>query len=299
VREAHAATEPGPFARIAITGFGLIGGSIGLAIKRRWPSSLVIAIDQKHVLEAAMRVHAADVGGDTLVMAGDADLVILAAPVLQNIALLDQLPEYLPTGAVVTDVGSTKRLIVAAADANASLTFIGGHPMSGAASGGFAAARPDMFDGRPWILTPRPSSGQAPAVVPAALEKLEAFITGVGAVPRIMTADLHDRLVGAVSHLPQITASALMHVVGTLAGDAGLELAGPGLLDTTRLASSPPEIWRDIAASNEDVLRDALDALIKTMTELRASLGDGEKIESVFTSASRWREALVRARGEQ
>jgi prephenate dehydrogenase len=291
VREARASAEPGPFARIAIAGFGLIGGSIALAIKRRWPSSLVIAIDEKHVLEPAMRVHAADVGGDSLVMAGDADLVILAAPVLQNIALFEQLPEYLPSGAVVTDVGSTKRLIVAAADRNPSLIFIGGHPMSGAASGGFGAARPDMFDRRPWILTPGTRHGDA-------LAKLEAFITGVGAVPHIMTADLHDRLVGAVSHLPQITASALMHVVGKLAGDAGLELAGPGLMDTTRLASSPPEIWRDIAASNEDVLREALDALIKTMTDVRASLRDGEKIESLFSSASKWREALVRARGE-
>jgi prephenate dehydrogenase len=291
VREARGTTEPGPFSRIAIAGFGLIGGSIALAIKRRWPSSLVIAVDQKPVLEAAMRVHAADVGGDTLVMAGDADLVILAAPVLQNIALLEQLPEYVPAGAVVTDVGSTKRLIVAAAEARASLTFIGGHPMSGAASGGFAGARPDMFDGRPWILTP--GAGHEDAVA-----KLEAFITGVGAVPHIMTADLHDRLVGAVSHLPQITASVLMHVVGRLAGDAGLELAGPGLMDTTRLAASPPEIWRDIAASNEDVLRDALDALIRALTDLRASLGDGGKIEALFTSASKWREALVRARGE-
>ena len=292
VREARESTEPGPFSRVAIAGFGLIGGSIGLAVKRRWPSSLVIAIDQKHVLEAAMRVHAADVGGDTLVMAGDADLVILAAPVLQNIALLEQLPEYLPPAAVVTDVGSTKRLIVAAAEGSPSMTFIGGHPMSGAASGGFAGARPDMFDGRPWILTPGTRHADA-------IAKLEAFVGGIGAVPHIMTADLHDRLIGAVSHLPQITASVLMHVVGKLAGDAGLELAGPGLMDTTRLASSPPEIWRDIAASNEDVLREALDALIKTMTEIRSSLGDGEKIESVFSSASRWREALVRARGEQ
>src|SRR3954447_3656385 len=292
LREARATTEPGPFARVAIAGFGLIGGSIALAIKRKWPSSLVIAIDQKPVLEAAMRLHAADVGGDTLVMAGDAELVVLAAPVLQNIALLEQLPDYLPPTALVTDVSSTKRLIVAAADRHQSITFIGGHPMSGAATGGFGSARPDMFEGRPWILTPGTRHGDA-------LAKLETFVTGVGAVPHIMTPDLHDRLVGAVSHLPQITASVLMHVVGKLAGDAGLELAGPGLMDTTRLAASPPEIWRDIAASNEDVLRDALDALIRTLSDLRASLGDGEKLESVFTSASRWREALVRARGEQ
>src|SRR5256885_9635606 len=133
VREARGTGEPAPFARIAIAGFGLIGGSIALAIKRSWPSSLVIAIDQKHVLEPAMRVHAADVGGDSLVMAGDADLVILAAPVLQNIALLDQLPEYLPSGAVIPDAGRTKRLIDAAPGRPESLTFIGGRPLSSAA----------------------------------------------------------------------------------------------------------------------------------------------------------------------
>ena len=85
------------------------------------------------------------------------------------------------------------------------------------------------------------------------LARLDAFVTGLGAVPHIMSADLHDRLVGAVSHLPQVTASALMHVVGRLAGDTGLELAGPGLVDTTRLAASPADIWRDIAATNDDI----------------------------------------------
>jgi prephenate dehydrogenase len=113
-----------------------------------------------------------------------------------------------------------------------------------------------------------------------------------------MTPELHDRFVGAVSHLPQLSASALMHVVGQLAGDAGLELAGAGLLDATRLATSPPDIWRDVAATNADVLRDALDALIATLTGLRDSLESGERIDEVFTSARRWREALDRARGQ-
>ena len=238
-----------------------------------------------------MRACAADAAGDTFDVARDADLVILAAPVMENIVLLRHLPEYLQPNAIVTDVGSTKRAVVAAADAIPSLTFVGGHPMSGAATGGFAAARADLFDSRPWILTP----GAQPADT---LDRLDTFVTGLGAVPHIMTADLHDRLVGAVSHLPQLTASALMHVVGTLAADAGLELAGPGLMDATRLAGSPAEIWRDIAASNEDVLRDALDLMIRTMTDMRESLGRGDAIDSVFTSAARWREALVRARGE-
>jgi prephenate dehydrogenase len=267
----------GDFRRIAIVGVGLIGGSIAMAATRRWPSIHITSIDL-----------GADLGG-----AAEAELVILAAPILTNIALLAGLAGRLAPGTLVTDVGSTKRVIVAAADTVASLAFIGGHPMAGASHGGASHARANLFDGRAWILTPPANHS------PESLARLEQFVQGLGAVPHIMTPDLHDRFVGAVSHLPQLTASALMLVVGTLAGDAGLELAGAGLHDTTRLATSPPDIWRDVAATNEDVLRDALDTLIATLTELRDSLGSGQAIDEVFTSACRWREALERARGEE
>lgn len=163
--------------------------------------------------------------------------------------------------------------------------------MAGAARGGAVHARADLFEGRTWILTPRAEHASD------ALARLERFVAGAGAVPHIMTPELHDRFVGAVSHLPQLSASALMHVVGKLAGDAGLELAGPGLRDSTRLAASPVDIWRDIAATNDDVLRSALDALIHTLTELRDSLPDGGKVDEIFTSACRWRDALDRAAG--
>jgi prephenate dehydrogenase len=229
---------------------------------------------------------------DSMSHASGADLVILAAPVLANISRLSELQAHLSPGAIVTDVSSTKRLIVAAADALPSVTFIGGHPMAGAAYGGVSHAREDLFDGRPWILTPRPDHRPGP------LERLESFIVGLGGVPHIMTPDLHDRFVGAVSHLPQLTVSALMHVVGKLAGDAGLELAGAGLRDTTRLATSPPGIWRDVAATNEDVIREALDTLIRTLTEMRDSLGTGDTIDEIFTSARRWHESLQRTRGD-
>lgn len=263
------------FERVAIVGFGLIGGSIAQAASRRWPTIDIVPIEP-------------DLG---LAAVAGADLVILAAPVRANIALLAELPLHLAPAAIVTDTGSTKRATIAAAERAPSVAFIGGHPMAGAARGGIAQARADLFDGRPWILTPPASHA------PDSLMRLEAFVQGLGAVPHIMTPELHDRFVGAVSHLPQLTASALMHVVGKLAGDAGLELAGAGLHDTTRLATSPPGVWRDVAATNEDVLRDALDALIATLTELRDSLGSGQAIDEVFTSACRWREALNRAQG--
>jgi prephenate dehydrogenase len=162
--------------------------------------------------------------------------------------------------------------------------------MAGAASGGAANARADLFAGRPWILTPAAGTPTSSAT------RLDAFVSGIGAVPHVMTPDLHDRFVGAVSHLPQLTASAHMHVVGKLAGDAGLEIAGTGLLDTTRLATSPAGIWKDIAATNDDVLREALNELIRTLTDLRDTLGTGEAIDAVFTSACRWRTMIDRSR---
>jgi prephenate dehydrogenase len=283
--------DTGPFTRVGIVGFGLIGGSIALSAKRRWPSTAVVAVDDTAVVAAALKSGAADHASDDLAILADADLVVLAAPVLQNIAILERLPRVLRGRTLVTDVGSTKRRIVAAADRLPGVLFVGGHPMAGAARGGLSAAHAGLFDGHPWIVTPSPEDTSW-------LERLDAFITGLGAIPHVMTADLHDRLVAAVSHLPQVTASALMHVVGKLAGDAGLELAGQGLVDTTRLAASPAQIWRDIAATNEDMLRDALDALIRTLTDLRDGLGNAENIDATFTSATRWRDALLRARGD-
>jgi prephenate dehydrogenase len=264
------------FERVAIVGFGLIGGSIALAASRRWPSIRIVPFDAGAPIDGIRR----------------ADLVVLAAPILASISLLAELQPQLGPDTLVTDTGSTKRAMTAAAEQWPALSFIGGHPMAGAARGGIVNARPDLFDGRPWILTPpRGHDG-------GALTRLEAFVRGLGAVPHIMTPELHDRFVGAVSHLPQLTASALMHAVGALAGDAGLELAGAGLHDTTRLAASPPDIWRDVAATNEDVLRVALDTMIGTLEDLRDTLGTGRGVDEVFTSASRWRDALDRARGE-
>jgi prephenate dehydrogenase len=267
-------TEP-PFNRIAIVGVGLIGGSIARAAATAWPSMSVVPLDT----------------GDDLARVAGADLVVLAAPVLANVAILPGLARHLSRATLVTDVSSTKRLITAAAGAVPHLTFVGGHPMAGGTRGGVANARADLFQGRPWILTPSADTGPP-------LLRLEAFVAALGGVPHIMTPELHDRFVGAVSHLPQLTASALLHVVGTLAGDAGLEIAGAGLYDTTRLAASPAGIWKDVAATNHDVLRPAIDALIATLAEMRDSLETGEGIEAVFTSACRWREELDRSRGD-
>jgi prephenate dehydrogenase len=277
-----------PFGRIAIYGLGLIGGSIALAVKRRWPAATVLGIDRPNVVEAAVRMGAAEGGGEHLRVAAAADLVLLAAPVLQNVAALETLASHLPQPAVITDVGSTKRVMAEAARCLPErLRFIGGHPLSGAAVSGVEAARPDLFDDRPWILT---GTEQAP---PADVEALTQFVTGLRAVPHHMDPETHDRLLAYLSHLPQLTVSALMHVVGRHAGPEGLALAGRGLRDTTRLASSPAATWRDIAATNADHISAAIDDLIGALQQLKASSnGTLPELDAIFVSAARWKGVL-------
>jgi prephenate dehydrogenase len=316
---------PPIFSKIGIVGLGLIGGSIALRARELWPGALVIGVDNKDVLETAMRLHAIDVAADDLIVLAEADIVVLAAPVKQNIALLEELEENVHAAAVVTDTGSTKREIHAAAGAlPPRFTFIGGHPLAGAAQGGLEHARPDLFAGRPWLLTPdvptdagtaeaapyddlrrarapSPTGARAQLTTGArafqaseSLDKLTSFVAALGAEPRIVTAQAHDRLLAFLSHLPQLTASALMQVVGDTVGSEGLGLAGRGLADTTRLAASPADIWRDIAGTNADEIGPALDALISVLQELRRDLPDGDRLTEVFTDAARWRATLKR-----
>jgi prephenate dehydrogenase len=280
--------QPPIFQRVGIVGLGLIGGSIALAAREIWPGSLVIGVDRKDVLERAMVRHAIDVAADDEVVLADADLVILAAPIQQNLEILRHLPDNVTGSAVVTDTGSTKRAVVDAASALPDrFSFVGGHPLGGAARGGIEHARSDMFRGRPWLFTP--TAGQDGE----ALDKLQSFVSGLGAVPQILSPHDHDRLLAYISHLPQLTVSALMHVVGGAAKNEGLGLSGRGLQDTTRLASSPADIWKEVCATNADEIGSALDALIAVLRELRGDLRRGQALDGVFESANQWRETLL------
>ena len=278
---------PRPFDTIAIVGLGLIGGSIALAARRQWPAGLVIGVDDKRVIEQAMVRQAIDVAADDLVVIKEAELVVLAAPVEQNEARLAELDAHVPGAAVVTDTGSTKRAVMAAAAALPSrFTFVGGHPLGGAARGGIEFARADLFCGRPWLLTPASDAGGS---VP---ERLQRFVEALGAIPQTIEAAAHDRLLALVSHLPQITVSALMQVVGEGAGEAGLALSGRGLRDTTRLASSPAGIWKDVCRTNADEIGDAIDRLIALLGELKADLRRGQTLERVFAAAAAWKSRM-------
>lgn len=280
-----------PFQTIAIVGLGLIGGSVALAVRERWPSVRVAAVDHPSVLAHAAGSGAIDRAVQRIAELGGTDLLLLAAPVEQNVGLLREASAHLNPDAVMSDVGGTKRGIVRAAAALPPATvFVGGHPIGGAERGGVSFARADLFRGRPWVFTPDQS---APA---HAVERLFAFASGLGARPSTMDAGEHDRLMAFLSHLPQLTASVLMEIVGEAAAADGLRLAGRGLVDTTRLASSPADIWRDVCASNADVIGVALDALIARLTELRGNLGQGDVVEAVFVNAARWRAELMKGR---
>jgi prephenate dehydrogenase len=299
-----ALTEP-PFQTLAIAGLGLIGGSIALAVRERWPSIRIVGVDTPSVLAHAVGSGAIERGVAAIEEVGAPDLLILAAPVRQNAELLHRLaalrgasretplrnPADSPLrNTVVTDVGGTKRDIVAVADSlGAAFPFVGGHPIGGAERGGFGFARPDLFVGRPWILTP---GDNTPAV---ALARVEQFAAGLGARLATLTPGDHDRLMAHVSHLPQLTASALMAVIGSRAG-SGLRLAGRGLVDTTRLAASPASVWKDIAVSNADFIGEALDTLITALTELRNDLQHGDTLDRTFSEAERWRAELMKGR---
>ena len=284
-------SDPPVFPRIAIVGLGLVGGSIAFGARRAWPSTHVVAIDRAPVVREALSRCAIDAAADDLASVADADLIVLSAPVRQNVALLRRVAGHASPSAVITDVGGTKRTIVAAAAAlSEPVTFIGGHPLGGGARGGFEFATASLFARRPWILTPHDRAGAD------AVDRLSAFVTGLGARPTTLDASEHDRLMALISHLPQLATTALMGVVGTAATAGGLRMAGQGLVDTTRLASSPADVWRDICVTNADEIRKALDLLIDRLSEMRSDLQRAEMIDAVFDDAARWRAELMKGR---
>lgn len=251
--------------RIVIVGRGLIGGSIELAMRERGMGG-VVALDR----------------GDDLSAVATADLVVLSAPVRANLELLGTIREYLSAAALVTDTGSTKAAMHAAGH---DMRFIGGHPIAGAASGGRGSARADLFDGRPWVLTRGLGAAKDDE------HQLEQFVARLGANPHWMDPAAHDALFAFVSHLPQLAVSALMDVVGCAVADEGMVLAGPGLRDSTRLASSPPDIWADILSTNRPAIRGALDALIGALTRLRED-ETGAALVEIFERAAAARARL-------
>jgi prephenate dehydrogenase len=278
-----------PFGHIGIVGVGLIGGSIAAALRAAWPQVEITGIDRPEVLAEAAARALVDTPGRSVDDLAEVDLIVLATPVP---GILDLIPAVarLGTHAVVTDVGSTKRHILRAAAHADLFHFIGGHPVAGAERPGLEHARADLFTGQPWILVPGPSPDED------AVTRLEYFVRAMGAVPRRLDADTHDRTMAYISHLPQLLAVALMNTAGGAVGEAGLALSGRAFGEMTRLASSPADLWGAILATNADYVAEAAVALVSELPTRAARLGVTRWIEETFQQSDEWRRRLVHMR---
>ena len=264
-------------ARIAaIIGPGVIGGSLALALKARHAVDKVIAVARsEQTLLAARELGVADQGThDPASAVAEADLVVLATPVLTIIDQLAAIAPHLQPGCLVTDVGSTKAEICRKAreTLSAGVDFVGGHPMAGSERTGVGAARADLFEGAAWVLTPAESAR------PQAIDRARRLVAATGARVLLLSPEEHDELAAGVSHVPHLLAAALAAHVGRLADDhpqAGLMAAG-GFRDLTRVAEGEPELWRDILATNQAATVRHLESLIEALRGLTEMVGKGD-----------------------
>lgn len=270
-----------PFSRVVVAGLGLIGGSCALALRRAFPDLAIAAWDDERVLAEGLARGAVDaVCRPDAIRAGD--LLVLAAPPHATLFLLDSLAAA--PDIVVTDVVSVKRVIVDAAIAKGT-RFVGGHPMAGGEQSGLAHARADLFEGVRWFLVDAGAGD-------AANDAVEHVVAGMGARPEWIDAVEHDRLMAALSHLPQVASSALMSVAGQLAGVSNLDLGGAGLRDMTRLAGSNPDLWAEIAAANAEDLSHAIRLLREELGRAERALEASEPLDHFFAEGRRWRAKL-------
>jgi prephenate dehydrogenase len=274
------------FRQITIIGVGLLGGSIGLAVKARHPETLIVGVGRRRLsLSQALKRGAIDRAylEDACPQAvASADLVVLATPVGAFERYLRAIRNHLKPGAIVTDVGSTKSDAMAAARRvlkAGHACFVGSHPMAGSERKGVVAADPDMLTGALCVITP----GRAPR----ATARVEAFWRELGMRTVRMSPAAHDKAVARISHLPHLLSVALM----CLPQRAELRLAAGGFRDMTRLAGGDPEMWRDILLSNRREIQAAMDEFSRRWSKLRRLVkrADGDAAQEYLRSAQRAR----------
>lgn len=283
------------FGKIVVCGVGLIGGSFALALKAAGLVGEVVGLGRRReTLEEAQRLGIIDrIGTDWADALQDADLVLLGMPVGQMEATLRAMLPHLPARTLVTDAGSTKADVAAAARAalgDRLGQFVPGHPIAGAEKSGPVAAQAVLYQGRRVVLTPLVENS------PAAVARVRGAWEACGARVSELTPDGHDRTFAAVSHLPHLLAYALVHEIADRENAEQLfSFAASGFRDFTRIASSHPEMWRDIAVANRHALLQELDAYMAQLLRLRVLLAsaDGSGLESLFDTARRARDAWL------
>jgi prephenate dehydrogenase len=286
--------KPLPFPHITIIGVGLIGGSLALAIKQRFPTIHITGVDTPQVLKRALDRHAIDLADKSIERTvRSADLVILAAPVSSISKMLPLVAKNCSPNTIVSDTGSVKRMLVEQAQRLfPNGNFIGGHPMTGSEFSGINAAHPLLFQNALYILTPTHTTKKQ------LLRVLAKFFTALDARIFIIDPATHDSVVAAVSHLPQLAAVALMNSVGKHHPDAPnhLALAAGGFRDMTRIASSPFEMWKDILSANQKEISKVLRLYIKQLNKI-ASVVDSTpaRLSAEFKTSRTLRSRIPRS----
>ncbi|HLM32037.1 MAG TPA: prephenate dehydrogenase/arogenate dehydrogenase family protein [Solirubrobacterales bacterium] len=281
--------------RLAVLGVGLIGGSIGLAARRRLDAEVAGFDPDATNLAAAVELGAVDRPAGSIAEAVDgAEIVFCAAPVRALAALAAEALAASGSDCVVTDVGSTKRALIGSlADHSDRPRFIGGHPLAGAETAGVANARAEMLEGARWYLTPiSDSSGLA-------YDRLQRAISELGARPQAIDAETHDRVMATVSHLPHVLANVLVREAAAALSEESERLpeVGTSFRDTTRVAGANPAIWGDIFATNSGAVADEIDAVIERLAEAATLIraGDADGVADWHRAAGEDRRRLLEA----
>jgi prephenate dehydrogenase len=280
------------FRKITIVGVGLLGGSIGLAVRqRRLAGEIAGFVRRIASVKDCEKAGAVDYATtDLLAAVSNADLVILCTPLAQMRSLAEQILPALKRGAIVTDVGSVKAGVVRELESlvkKSGAHFVGSHPMAGGEKMGVLAARADLYANSVCVITPTKKSNSA------AVRKLEKFWQSLGARTLRLDAAKHDLLVSRSSHLPHVVAATLANLVLHPANSKSqVGLCATGFRDTTRIASGSPEMWRDIALSNRKNVARSVDAFVAELKKFQSALkrNDAKSVERFFANAKERRD---------
>lgn len=287
--------------KIAIIGIGLLGGSLGLAIRERGLAKSVYGyVRRQEVIEKCVASGIVDWAGcDLREVVNDADLIILCTPILQMKSLVEKMLPYIKQGAILTDVGSAKEKIVAELESmvqNSGAFFVGSHPMAGSEKTGFEYARADLFNNAICVVTPTQNLPRTTT------DKVKNFWKSIGGRVIELSPEIHDVLVSRASHLPHLLAAQLvLYVLDSNYPEQQATLCATGFRDTTRIASGSPEMWRDIALVNKDNLIKTLDEFIRRLEQLKRTLDEGDvgKITEFFNTAKLLRDKWIAQNSEK
>ncbi|MCX7918554.1 MAG: prephenate dehydrogenase [bacterium] len=287
------------FNKVAIVGVGLLGGSLGLALKKRRLVRSVVGLGRNQQrLDRAVRKQAIDayyLEPEWQSAVNDTELVVICTPVGDIVRIAKQLCRWLPAGSIITDVGSTKQSIVQQMDSflkreRFPVYFVGSHPMAGSDQTGVEAAQADLFNRAVCIITPTKYTAEP------AIQKVSQLWKSVGGNIIFLAPSRHDRYVAAISHLPHLVAASLVNSIEQVnrKDTTVLQLAAGGYKDTTRIASSSPELWRDICLENKTSIVSVLKLFEKELTRMKRAIetADSREIYHCFIQAKKARDKI-------